>query len=229
MTQTRNQSFTDWSARRKYPFTDGSDMTCDDGRRVPLSAFTVISLYPERDGGCRVASISDDGVSFAMGTEWTAFASFSDYMNGWMPVMRSGNCVGSVVMPEEDLGYVRGMASVKTLVFTEGHMDIRPELVRGFGDESFSLKAPPTFFGMEASGITYSFSSERYTWHSSGAIDMDVSVTFTTEVPPLLTITVNNTQYTLPDDGHILIRTPMWCETQFISGDGVITLHQRGA
>ena len=149
MNQVMNQSFRDWSSTRKFPFTDGSDMTCTDGRRIPLSAFTMITLFPDTEGSARISEINETGILFDM-EGWTAFAAFSGYSDGWMPIMKEGSCVGSVMTNDNDLLYIKGMASFQSMVFTEGHLDLRPETVKGFCLDEPQLLPLPTFFGMPA-------------------------------------------------------------------------------
>lgn len=229
MTQSvLNQSFRDWAANRNFPFTDGSDLTCSDGRRLPVSAFVYISVFPDIEDDARLVTIDDQNITIQVGTNWFTTASFEELLNDWIPLKHNGSVVGSIMVNSADIAYIQGMARTKTLEFNERHADIRPELVRGFCLDSEILLPPPTFFSLPSTNMTYSLDSQRYT-DNIVDVDMDVSVTYTPGVTAITKIKVNGTEYSLPDDGHVLLRTPIWCDTQFISNDNKITFHQRGA
>jgi hypothetical protein len=227
MNQVMNQSFRDWSSTRKFPFTDGSDMTCTDGRRIPLSAFTMITLFPDTEGSARISEINETGILFDM-EGWTAFAAFSGYSDGWMPIMKEGSCVGSVMTNDNDLLYIKGMASFQSMVFTEGHLDLRPETVKGFCLDEPQLLPLPTFFGMPAITMTVSLDSARYSV-SSGKVNLNTTATVTNQTYPVSYIGNGSNTYAANPSGCITIRTPDWCDSQFIVKDGQIVFHQRGS
>ena len=223
-----NESFTDWAATRNFPFTDSSDLTCTDGRRLPVSAFICITLYPDIEGIARLSSISSDRITITLEQSWIAVASFTELKNNWIPLKHGGNVVGSVMLNEDDIFYVQGMAATGDMLFNEGHADIRPELVRGFCSNEEILFEPPTFFSLPSTNMIYSFNSNRYTVNTND-VDMDVTVTYNPNVTAITQIKIGNDTYSLCDDGHLLIRTPIWCDTQFISSDNGILFHQRGS
>lgn len=223
-----NESFTDWAATRNFPFTDSSDLTCTDGRRLPVSAFICITLYPDIEGSARLSSISSDRITITLEQSWIAVASFTELKNNWIPLKHGGNVVGSVMLNEDDISYVQGMAAIGDMIFNEGHADIRPELIRGFCADEEILFEPPTFFSLPSTDMTYSFNSNRYTVNTND-VDMDVTVTYNPNLTAITQIKIGNDTYSLCDDGHLLIRTPLWCDTQFISSDNGILFHQRGS
>jgi hypothetical protein len=223
-----NESFRDWAATRNFPFTDESDLTCMDGRRLPVSAFVCISLYPDTEGSARLSLISVDRMVITLGQTWEAIAYFTDLKNNWIPLKHGGNIVGSIMLNEDDIDYVKGMASTEDMVFNEGHANIRPELVRGFCADEEILFEPPTFFSLPSTNMTYSFISSRYTVNQTD-VDMNVTVSYSPDATAITKIKIGDTSYSLCNDGHLLIRTPIWCDTQFISSDNGILFHQRGA
>lgn len=223
-----NESFRDWAADKNFPFTDESDLTCIDGRRLPVSAFAYITIYPDTEGSAKLSVISSDRIVITLDQTWEAIAYFADLKNNWIPLKHGGNIVGAVILNEEDTSYIRGMASTGDMVFNEGHADIRPELVRGFCSDEEILFEPPTFFSLPSTNMTYSLNSTRYTV-SDNVVDMDVTVNYNPDTTAITQIKIGNNTYSLCDDGHLLIRTPIWCDTQFISSDNGIVLHQRGA
>lgn len=231
MAQVLNQSFRDWSSTRKFPFTEGSDMTCQDGRRIPVSAFSMISLCPDTEGTARVTLIDSGGIHVGL-PGWEAIASFSDYADGWIPVMKSGNCVGCVMTAEPDLSYVKGMASVKPMVFTEGHLELRPETVKGFCLASTELSDPPTIDGHPTQDISVSYDSDRFI-NTAGSISVDTEPVVTDETEPIESIVLGEgaaeEAYMLMYPGNLVIRTPWWCDTQFTAGDDSVVFHQRGS
>lgn len=227
MRQVLNQSFQDWSATRKFPFTDASDMTCGDGRRIPVSAFSIIVIIPDIEGSARISTIDTQGIHFDM-DGWTADALFDDYLDdGWIPIMKAGSCVGTVMTNDDDLSYIKGMAVVAPMVFTEGHLDIRPECVRGFCRNNLQLVDLPTFFGYPAETLTVSMDSERFS-ESGYYVDVNTTPTVVNVTPSIQAITVNGTSYDIRTDGHLTIRTPIWCSTQVISTGDSLVFHQRG-
>lgn len=236
MTQVLNQSFRDWSIQHKFPFTDGSDMTCRDGRRVPLSAFIDITLCPDIEGTARITEITTDSIGFAIGGSWTATADLSDFRGGWIPVMRAGSCVGCVMPNADDLPYLKGMASILPLVFSEGHLELLPETVRGFCQASPTIIEPPTFGGEPSDGMTFSY-GERFDT-SGSSITVDTTPIYEDETTPILSIgvgklpqgaTIGSNEYPVSDSGALVIRTPDWCDSQFLSSDETLTFHQRGS
>ena len=226
-----NQSFRDWSSTRKFPFTDSSDMTCQDGRGLPMSLFTMISLIPDIEGTVNVSSIDKEGIHFSI-ADWTADAVFEDYADGWIPVMRSGNCVGSVMTNTGDLDYLKGMVSVAPMIFTEGHLQLRPEVVKGFCLDTPVLTTPPTFDGYPSQGMTVSYDSDRFI-EVQGEMSVDTQPIIENETEPIEGITLgegaNEETYPLAYPGNLVIRTPSWCDTQFIPGEESIVFHQRGS
>ena len=226
--QIINESFRDWAATRNFPFTDDSDLTCSDGRRLPVSAFAYIVVFPDIDGSARLSLISNDRIIITLEQTWEATAYFSDLANDWIPLKHGGNIVGTVMLNHDDISYIKGLAATQPMTFNEGHATLRPELVRGFCSEEEVLFEPPTFFSLPSTTMTYTLGSNRYSVNSD-VVDMDVSVTYTPNTTAITKIKINGTSYSLPDDGHLLIRTPIWCDTQFISDGNGIILHQRGS
>lgn len=236
MTQILNQSFRDWSLQRKFPFTDYSDMTCRDGRRIPLSMFIDITLCPDIEGTARISEITTSVIRFAIGSSWTAEARTDDFEGGWIPVMRAGSCVGSVMPNPDDFSYLVGMASVRPLVFTEGHMDLRPETVKGFCLDAPVIIDPPTFNGEPSEGMTFEY-GERFS-NTGGSISVDTTPVLEDQTTPITTIVVGHleddeeegsNEYPVQRNGSLTIRTPDWCDSQFLSDDETLTFHQRGS
>ena len=65
--------------------------------------------------------------------------------------MRYGNCVGTVMFPDDrHEAYLKEMTAVKTLVFSEGHLVLRPEVVKGFCLSTPALETPPVISGYPA-------------------------------------------------------------------------------
>lgn len=236
MTQVLNQSFRDWSIQHKFPFTDSSDMTSRDGRRIPLSMFIDITVNPDVAGVVRVDRITADAIVFAIGGGWTAQAGLEDFQGGWIPVMRAGTCVGCVMPNPDDLEYLRGMASVAPLVFSEGHLELRPETVKGFCGAGDEIVPPPTFNGFPADGMSFVF-GDRFTG-TGGSISVDTTPVYEDPTTPITTIAVGHldagdqegsNEFDIQWDGSLTIRAPEWCDTQFLSADDTIIFHQRGS
>ena len=231
MTQILNQSFRDWSSTRKFPFTDQSDMTCQDGRGIPMSLFTMISLCPDIEGTAEVYAIDTKGIHIRI-SEWTADALFDDYADGWIPIMRSGNCVGSVMTNDSDLGYLIGMAAVKPLMFTEGHLELRPEVVRGFCSSEPVLETPPSLNGYPSSDLSVEYDSSRFTMSDAGLV-VDTTPDVENETPAITRLGARKTSALsfmadIAYPGNIVIRTPPWCDSQIFSSDDAVVFHQRG-
>ena len=239
MAQVLNQSFEDWSSTRKFPFTDKSDMTCQDGRRIPVSMFTMISLCPDIDGTAEIHSIDTDGIHFRI-SGWTADALFVDYADQWIPVMRYGNCVGTVMFPDDrHEAYLKEMTAVKTLVFSEGHLVLRPEVVKGFCLSTPALETPPVISGYPAQEMTVTYDSPRFLptpAYGEGSWSVDTTPIVLNETEPIESIVLDDSsepsgekEYPLSYPGNLVLRTPQWCDTQFIPGDESIVFHQRGS
>lgn len=236
MTQILNQSFRDWSITRKFPFTDSSDMTCRDGRRIPLSTFIDITLCPDIEGSARISAITQEAIVFSIGSAWTATADMNDFHGGWIPVIRSGICVGCVMLNPNDFEYLLGMTSVEPLEFREGHLELRPETVKGMCSDEQVILPSPTFDGLPSEGMSFEMSG-RFSEGESGT-NVNTTPILEDETTAITKMTVGQLHtgqqegdnvFDIPSNGSVLLRTPEWCDTQFISEDGVITFHQRGS
>lgn len=228
MAQVINKNFKDWSAGRKYPFDEECDLTCTDGRRLPLSYFVDAVIYPALDGTFDITRIDAGGMVISS-SNWEGEALFSRYQNGWMPITRRGSIVGSIVLNDNDYAYVLGLASVRPMTFRTGHLRFAPGVVRSFCKRTENLEEKPTFFGEQVETLDASLDSERFTVLQDDTVDLDLTVTAYTIHQPITHISVKGTTYALGKNGHFMIRTPIWCDDPFIStGDGII-LHRRGA
>ena len=236
MTQILNQSFRDWSIQHKFPFTDSSDMTSRDGRRIPLSMFIDITVNPDISGSVRISAITADHIEFSIGQRWTAYASLEDFHGGWIPVMRAGTCVGCVMPNPDDYQYLVGMTAVAPLVFSEGHLVLLPETVKGFCGAGDNITPPPTFNGLQSDTMSFTF-GERFSVYGD-SVTVDTTPVYEEPTTPVTTITVGHldagdtpgsNEFDIQWDGSLTIRAPEWCDTQFLSTDDTVIFHQRGS
>ena len=224
-----NQSFKAWAVSKKYPFTNDSDHTSTDGRRIPLSFVIDAFVYPAVDGVYSVRRIDGEGITIGSNNTDYATAAFSDYARGWIPFKREGSVVGSIVLNEDDYPYVVGLANIQSMTFRSGHLDFESGVVHAFCTDKDNITTKPTFFGQEVDTITVTYASPRYTIVSDNIVDMSLDdLTVTTTHVPVSKITVNGVSYDIHPTGNLTLRAPDWCDTQFITqGEGVV-LHRRG-
>lgn len=224
-----NQSFKAWATSKKYPFTNDSDYTCTDGRRIPLSFVIDAFVYPAVDNVYSIRRIDSNGITIGTNSADYATAAFNDYARGWIPFRREGSVVGSIVLNEDDYPYVVGLANIQPMTFRSGHMEFESGVVHAFCASEDNLSTKPTFFGQDVDTITVSYGSPRYTVVSTNIVDMSLDdLTVTSTHIPVSKIVVNGVTYDIHPSGNLTLRAPTWCDTQFITqGDGIV-VHRRG-
>lgn len=224
-----NQSFKEWAISKKYPFTDDSDLTSTDGRRIPLSFVIDASLYPAVEDTYYIKTIDREGITIAHDNKDYAVARFDQYSRGWIPFVKNESVVGSIVLNDDDFPYVVGLGAVQPMTFRAGHLTFENGVVRAFCSEEENIVPKPTFFGEAVNTVSTAFESDRYLQVNGNIYDLSLDdLTITTEHIPISKIVVNGTTYEVHPSHNLTLRAPDWCDTQFITqGDGII-LHRRG-
>lgn len=177
-----NIEYRDFCKKSKFPMSDSSTFVSDDGRRIPLSFFIDMVIYPVQDTP-RAVYVSNISVqnkklvitfSNALGQIGTATNNLTETSYIYDS---HKNIIGTVVFFVDSLAYVYGLCINKELIFSNNALQVHPARVIS----TTGIAQKIYLNGEEVvtdKPLTVSFDSDRFVFNTdTKAYDLNLKVT----------------------------------------------------
>lgn len=177
-----NIEYRDFCKKNKFPMSDSSTYVSDDGRRIPLSFFIDMVIYPVQDTprAVYVSNISVQNKKLVI-TFSNALGQIGTVINNLTETSyiydSHKNIIGTVAFFVDSLAYVYGLCINKELTFSNNALQVHP--ARVFSTTGIAQKI--YLNGEEVvtdKPLTVSFDSDRFVFNTdTKAYDLNLKVT----------------------------------------------------
>lgn len=229
---THNQQFRDYAAGAKYPFTDTSAYTATDGRDLPLHVFVDAILYPPDlellpayIHGIRLKKDDCLEIGITRGTARWATADIGIPGKTWAPIVSGNVVVGTIVLSEEGVAYLSGLAEYSTLFFNRESLQFRPDRILGTAVNPPTLAVGNKTRLLLGSPPNVEFTSARFTLNDSNerCFNNKIDTPAALAGKPLIPFIEGNS-----DIKSMHIRTPRWSNLSVVVKGNDLIFHKRG-